>query len=54
MSPAWTARCGDRVCRVSYAQISALIQSTPATHRQRLTDGTLIVGSWTFTRDGGV
>jgi hypothetical protein len=35
---------------VTYAQISALIQGTPARDRKRLSDGTLIVGMWSFKR----
>jgi hypothetical protein len=41
---------GTPATLVSYAQISALIQRTPACDRKRLADGTLIVGLWSFRR----
>lgn len=41
---------GTPATLVSYAQISALIQSTPADDRQRFSDGSLVVGLWRFWR----
>lgn len=41
---------GTPATLVSYAQISALIQSTPACDRKRLADGSLVVGLWHFRR----
>lgn len=48
--PKWQATCAGLTVEMTYAQVSARIQSTPPTMRERMADGSLVLGAWVVRR----
>jgi len=46
----WVATSEGLTVRLSYAEVSARIQATPKSERERFEDGTLRLGAWIIRR----